>query len=314
MARLAPGKPGPMDPTTSAAVDEVLDGVEQVYVGVSAPSGPHVTPELFTRVGGSIVCLTAATTLKVRVLRRRPQVALAAGSPGHALAVAGRAVVLDPASPTTLLRSPVRAATAPLTAARFALANAAELTGAAVDLFSGRLGGPIPPHRVLLAIEPTAAVVTHLDEVTTHWGWEPTGDDEGNVDRDEAGPEAGDDLGEAPDLDPVPDELAVLAEADAAVLGWTDRRGAPLALVAGWDGGSGRASLPAGLLDLVGASPRSAACATFDAWTRFGPSGKQGVMLRGTGKVRADGGGVACRFDRATHWDGVDTATTDLPD
>ena len=53
----------------------------------------------------------------------------------------------------------------------------------------------------------------------------------------------------------------------------------------------------------------SPACVTFDAWTGFGPSGKQGLMLRGQGQVR-DTGRVAIDVDRVSYWDGVVTGST----
>jgi hypothetical protein len=74
------------------------------------------------------------------------------------------------------------------------------------------------------------------------------------------------------------------------------------------------ATVPAELFHLVGAATRSPACVTFDSWSGYGPSGKQGLMLRGTGEGMAHGSDVelACTFDRVTHWDGTATASVDL--
>ena len=244
----------------------MLDGAEQVYIAIRTKSGPHVTPELFTTSGGQVVCLTAATTLKARVLRDDPAVGLAAFAPTGAVAAAGTATVIDPAAPATVVGAPGAVATAPLDVARFVRDNVAELTGAAFDALAGKLGRPLPPHRVLLTIDTTA-------------DW----------------------TGVAP------------AEGDA-VVGWFTDDGEPLALPVEWDGDGNVATLPTALFEACGAATSSPACVTIDTWTGYGPSGKQGVMLRGDGVARTEDGVTRLALDlrRATRWDGVETETTDL--
>src|SRR5687768_13743015 len=107
-----------------------LRGAEHLYVGVLTKSGPHVTPELFTTSGGRLLCITAASTVKVKVLVRDPSVAVAAISGGVHLAARGTVEILDPASPASALESPGLAARAPLGMARYVRDNVAELTGA----------------------------------------------------------------------------------------------------------------------------------------------------------------------------------------
>ena len=96
-------------------VTDVLGGAEQVYVAIRTRSGPHVTPELSPSAAAGSCASPRAATLKAKV---------------------------DPASPATAVRSPLLAATSPAGVARFVRDNASELAGAAVDLFTGRLGGP----------------------------------------------------------------------------------------------------------------------------------------------------------------------------
>ena len=244
----------------------MLDGADQVYLAIRTKSGPHVTPELFTTSSGQIVCLTSAKTLKARLLRRDPAVGLAAFGPTGTFAAAGTATVLDPAAPATVVGAGAPAMTAPLDVARFVRDNVAELTGAAFDALAGRLGRPLPPHRVLVTIEPTA------------------------------------------------DWSAVAPTAGDAVVGWLTEDGAPLALPAQWDADAGIATVRTALFEACGAAARSPACVTVDSWSGYGPSGKRGLMLRGDGIARTEDGVTRLELDarRATHWDGVETGTTDL--
>jgi hypothetical protein len=281
-----------------------LAGAEHVYLAVRTKSGPHVTPELFTTSGGQIVCLTSAVTLKAKLLRRDPVVGLAAfGGTGAAIA-AGTATVVDPASPATIADAPLAAVAAPLGVARFVRDNVAELSGAALDALVGRLGRPLPPHRVLVAVVPTAVAVLEVHELTVSEGWTsspPAPDDDDHDD-------------EGLDVDALPDDVQRLVRTGDAVVGWLTDDGAPLALPVRWDADDGVATVPSALFEACGAAPRSPACVTLDTWTGYGPSGKQGVMLRGDGVARTEDAVTRLVLDatRATRWDGVETETTDL--
>jgi hypothetical protein len=233
------------------AVADVFDGAAQVYLAVRTRSGPNVTPELFTLSDGRLLCLTSVATLKAKLLRKDPVVGIAARTDGCSVAAVGTVEVLDLPSPVDV--------------GRFLRDNAAEMAGAAVDALAGRLGRPLPPRRVALAITPA-------DPVT--------------------GPATGD-----------------------AVLGWTRADGTPLALPAEWDDDRKEATVPAALFTATGAAPSSAACVTLDSWTNYGPTGKQGVMLRGTGQAEIDGETAVLRFelDRSTSWHGVTIGTDPLP-
>lgn len=291
-----------------AALTDVLAGAPQAYVGISTRRGPHVTPELFAVTGDRIVCMTAADTIKSRRLRRARTVACTIRNGARSVSMVGKATVIDAASPATLLQDPRRTATASMDAALFTVGNLAELSGAALDLVTGRLGGPIPQRRVVIVIEPHAAAITDGAAITYHAGW---GDPESSTPQSDP---SSDGPG-VPDLGSLPDELAALAaESSETVVGWTREDGAPLTLPAAWDPRRAVASVPADLFRLVGAATHSPACVTFDSWSGYGPSGKQGLMLRGAGAGAVHGADVdlSCTFDRVTHWDGADTGSVDL--
>lgn len=281
-----------------------LAGAEHVYVGILTKSGPHVTPELFTLSGGRIVCMTAASTLKVKVLGRNPITSVAAISGGRRLTAMGTVELLDPASPATALEAPGLAAQAPLGVARFVRDNAAELAGAAMQALTGKLGRPLPPRRVILAITVTAATIVDGDEVLVAQGWDgvkATGSSQ-EVDA------------EAPDLTDVPERVRDLAVSGSAVVGWTRSDGSALSLPATWDASAGVATVPTALFRSAGAAGESPACLTFDRWTGYGPEGKQGVMLRGSGRS-AEANGVtriALDVNKVSHWDGIEVGTTPL--
>jgi hypothetical protein len=110
-------------------------------------------------------------------------------------------------------------------------------------------------------------------------------------------------------LDDVPSAVLDLGTAGPAVLGWTDGCGRAVALPATWDPDTCRATVPAAVFDSVGAPRASRASVTRDEWTGFGPSGKQGLMLRGDARASDGDGEVAVDLDVAgvTYWDGVET-------
>jgi hypothetical protein len=111
------------------------------------------------------------------------------------------------------------------------------------------------------------------------------------------------------------DEVRTTDVPGDAVAGWTRPDGHPLALPATWDPNTEIATLPAEVFRASGAADESAACVTLDSWTNYGPTGKQGVMLRGRGRAEIDGDEARLRYtlERMTSWDGVRTGTEPLP-
>jgi hypothetical protein len=290
----------------------VLGEAHHLVVGILTRRGPHVTPELFVVSAGRLWCLVAASTLKARRLAGGGQVAVAASSgPRHLLAT-GRATVVDPTHPVRNLRDVRTSVAAPGAVGQFALRNAAELAGAALDLFTGRLGGPLPPHRVALCIEPTAATV--FDEGAgarddPPWSSAPEPDV-----RAHDGPDAtGDDDPAEEVVEAVPDDLRALATDGPAAVGWTTAGGHPLVLPCRWAAERRELRVPEHAFAVTRAASTSRAAVMRDCWTGLGPSGKQGVMIRGDGTVQtADDGVVTIGLvpDSVISWDGIATETT----
>lgn len=291
----------------------VLGQADQLMINVLTRHGPHVTPELFAFDDGRLWCLTAASTLKARLLAPGGRVGIAACVGDAAIVLTGDAVVLDPAhlarSVGQLVDKTHKLDGATLVGAtgavmRFTVENAAELSGAALAALTGRLGRPLPPHRVVIAIEPDAiATVDASGEIETS-GWTS---ESGHCVPETTGDDAlSDDL-----LEDVPAHLRDLASDGPAFLGWTTGTGDPVVLPATWDRSRSRALASAALLGAIGAATESRAAVTRDEWTGFGPLGKQGLMLRGHGAIQTERehGAVELRVDAVTYWDGVHTGT-----
>jgi hypothetical protein len=276
-------------------------------VAVRTRRGPHVTPELFTLSGERIICLTAASTLKAELAPQQPIMGLAVRSAAGTLAAVCEAEVVDLADPTTFMASPRSALSSSVDVARFVRGNAAELAGAAADALWGRLGLP-PKRRVVLALR-LIAVATDIDGGVSDEGWDAI--PEASSEHDAA---SSNDADAELDEDAVPPELQHLLGAGDAVLGWTRRDGTPLAIPGRWDGES--ATVARRLFEATSAAAASPASATFDTWTGFGPTGKQGVMLRGQGKAQLSRStaAVSLEIDRATYWDGIETNTVEAQD
>ncbi|HUR06471.1 MAG TPA: hypothetical protein VM347_28250 [Nonomuraea sp.] len=292
------------------ALHPVLEAADQLYVAVRTKAGPHVTPELLSLAGDRIICLAAASTVKVKRVQADGIAAFAAlGADGWCSALAS-VEVLDPMDPGAALSTPALAAGSPRAVAGFLRSNARELSGAAMDFVRGRLGA-MPPHRVLLALTPLAASVAAGDGGLAHHGWSSVAPRSQFTQRFSS--EGADPDRKTPSLHDL-GPLAELVESGPAVLGWLRSDGAPLALPVQWDAQRSRATLPASMFEACGAAPASPGCVTFDGWSGLGPSGKQGVMLRGDGAAERDGDAmsVAITTDRATTWDGIATQTLPL--
>ena len=283
------------------AVGDLLEGATQIYVGVLSRGKPHVTPELLATSGGRLWCLTAAVTQKAKILAVDERVAFMASVRGVDVVGVGRASIVDPGRPSSLTDVGAVARSAAGTAS-FVLRNAAELSGAAVDALTGKLGGPLPPRRVALSVEPFALAVLSADGVRAVGEWE-TG----------AGSTSD---GVAASVDDLEDTLAPEAVRDLiddgpAALGWLSASGHPLVLPAQWRRATSSARVNEALFERCGAADASPAAVTRDKWTGYGPTGKQGLMLRGDGNASSDGEAVAAAVavDRVTYWDGVETGS-----
>lgn len=288
----------------TAGARRVLARAPQIAVALSTTQGPHCTPELFVESGGRLWCLTAANTLKARRLSRDGSVSFVATSGSDLVAGRGRATVIDAVTPLRNLRRPDLALLAPAAVGRFTARNSVELAGAAVDLVAGRLGRGIPPRRVAICIEVDDFAVVRDGRLVEATAWSPA------PDADPASGPGGTGPGSEPVIDEVPEGLRDLTTAGPASVAWTTNTGQVVALAGEWDG-VGNALVPTDLFELVGAASRSQAAIMRDEWTGYGPSGKQGLMLRGTGVSRRGRAGtrLSLTVEGVTYWDGVETGS-----
>lgn len=265
-------------------VRAVMSEARQAFVVVDLLSGPHVTPQLFAGSGDRCMFLAAATTLKVQVLRQRPQIGVTFTAGARAVVMGGTAAVLDalrPASVVANLRDvPVAGGLLPA----FILRNATDLAGVARDFTCGRLGFHLPPRRVLIVARPNRlAVVEGASVIAAAGTWR------GSVSS-----------AVAPSVAPGGD----------AVVGWRTPDG-PLAFPGRWDRTDARVQVPNGLVELAAAPERGAACVVVDDYGGPGPAPKRGVMQRGTGTITTADGRTWFGLEpaRVTTWRGVDSDT-----
>jgi hypothetical protein len=285
---------GPLD---GPGARSVLGQAHHLFIAMATAGGPHITPELFVVHSGRLWCLVAASTLKARRLSRGERVGVYVPGPAGHLIGSGKAVVVDPARPLSLLREPSVAAAATTAVGLYALRNSAELTGAALDLLRGRLGGPFPPHRVALCIE--------ITDVRLVGG--PVIAEPGVPSRATQGDP------EVPEGLP-PGMLDLLCDGPAAVA-WCRAGCAPVAVPGRWEAATATVLIPSDSpTPPVGGDGPVQVAVTRDSWSGLGPSGKQGIMIRGWGTAKASSPGpavtaIAVDVERWTFWDGVATET-----
>lgn len=259
----------------------------QAYVAMATRTGPHVTPELYGWSDGRLWFFAATSTLKAKVLPERSEVCLLVRAGTTTVVAGGESHVLDVADPRRLLESLPQARRAPKAVLDFALRNAADLAGFALDAVRGRTGPGLPPRRLLFGVEARRVALLEDDAVVDAWGNWP-----GPVGEGEGAPAAGGD------------------GATPAVVAWQTPVGL-LALPGRWDGEECRATVPASLVALADAPASSRAAVVLDRYNGPGPDAKEGVLLRGEGTLdRGDGvASVRLAVERETRWDGVDVAS-----
>lgn len=273
-----------LDPTACA----VLAEGRQLHVGVLTPTGPHVTPELYTHDRRHIWFLTAADTLKSRSLRTDPRVAAVVRAGSRALLLAGEVTAYDVGDPRGLVRRSRDAMTALAALTSFTARNASDLAAFARDLATGKLPPKIPPRRVLMRLRPARSLLLDGTALLS-----TAGDWPGRVTvPDEAPPLLG-------DLDCV---VGVECAGAMAVLPGRATRELD------------EATVPAVAVQLAGlpVDTELGGSLVVDAYNAPGPAAKSGALLRG--KLTFSLSGAVCRLamraDRETTWDGVDTHTT----
>jgi hypothetical protein len=234
---------------------------------------------LYAVEGGGLWFATAAATLKVRMLSKRPQASAVIRAGDRSVVVSGEVESFDPMRPGDLARAARQGPAVARALARFGLRNAPDLAGFVSDTLMGRLGSRRPGRRVLLGLRPTEVAVLDGNDVVGAWGTWP------------AQPGA---------------SGQTTAEGGLAVVGW-ETEGGVLALPARWDPTTETAAVPPALVELAALPVDAAACVVADDYGDPGPAAKSGILLRGRG--HREGGNVRFDAERVTAWDGIETTT-----
>ena len=253
-------------------------------------TGPHVTPELYSYDGDNVWFLTAADTLKTRVVRRDPRVAGVVRVGSRSLVVAGAVTDYDIGDPIRLLAHKRDALRALAALTSYAVRNAADLAAFARDLAAGRLTSRLPQRRVLMRLTPARAVVLDGSALVA-----TDGDWPGRVTVPDESPALSGDL-----------DCVVAAETHDGVVVLPGRAAADLAA----------ASVPAVAVQLAGVAVDEDVRGgiAVDDYRAPAPAAKQGELRRGTLRFELDG--AHCRVqveaERDTTWDGAQVSTTAL--
>jgi hypothetical protein len=275
-------------------VGRVARASELAYVAIEVRGAPHVTPVLFAVAHDRLWFAVARNTLKARTLARRPRVGVLLRDGASSVVISGTATLLDPIRPAGPAAA-AELARAPLGLPSFGLGNLGELAGFARDSATApsRLS---PAGLVLVSVRPRTIELTDC----------PPGPRASRA----TGAVAGTDWKRA--LAELPGELAELARRPGpAALGWLTPDG-PVAVPATWE--AGRARVRWSALANLGAAPASPACLCLDARHGAGPKAKEGVLLRGSGRINGSHElrSAVLRPRRITYWSGFETRTVDV--
>lgn len=120
-------------------VAAVLASAPFAYLAVETSGGPHVTPLLFASTADRLWFGISRRTLKARMIRRQPAVAVVIPGERASVAIQGRAKLLDRPSPAELAR-------VPFALPAFAGRNALEMAAFARDVALSRTApAPLTP-------------------------------------------------------------------------------------------------------------------------------------------------------------------------
>lgn len=262
-------------------------------VTVLGDAAPHTTPVAMIRFAGRWWFTTSRRAAKVAMLRHRPTASLTLPSqPGDAdgvTTVTGSAVVVDPAEPTSLLRTPSTTTAAVPAAVHLLARHATDVAGYLADVRDLPFDWS-PIGRVLVAVD------EHL--VERHPAPAPT----------IAGPGHPHDAG---DPDELPDDLTV-----ACVVG-VRTGGLPCGIAATFDGHRVRVGPLARPIDLEGGIAVVIDGAMADGLDDTGlrPSERRGILVRGRiddMHPTDDGTGdqsIGLIATSITRWSGFDSTT-----
>lgn len=275
-----------LDPTAQSLLAEG----RQLHIGVLTTTGPHVTPELYTFDDGNLWFLTAADTLKTRVVRRDPRVSAVVRVGSRSLLVSGVVNDYDLGDPLRLMMQARDAVRALAALTSYAVRNAADLAAFARDLAAGRLKSRLPQRRVLMRLAPDRALVLEGTALLATDGEWP-----GRVTVPDDAPAL---VGDA--------DCIIAAETPHGVVVLPGRATEELAV----------ATVPAVAVQLadVSTSDDVRGGVMVDDYGAPGPAAKRGQLVRG--KLRFEIDAAHCRVEveaqRDTTWAGAQVSTTAL--
>lgn len=272
------------------AVPSALQGLlhlgRQAYVALEDSGTVHLTPVLYAWADGRFWFAAAAGTRKVRLLQRSTAAGVLVEAGPRRLALVGRADVIDPARPLTLLATPRQWTSRAVGVGLYGLRNAVDLVGFARDTVLLRNGPLRPRRRVFIGMTPAASAAFDGERLSGRWGqW-----------------------AESAASDPAPTPAG--GTGTTAVLGWMSQAG-PLALPVRWDAGRQAAAVDPAAVDMLGLRRQGPGCLVVDDYGGAGPWAKQGTAIRGSGQLAEhnDGVWVAIEPERVTNWSGATSQT-----
>jgi hypothetical protein len=268
------------EPLSFPPVVSLLTEERQAYLTVQGDGPPHVTPMLYGLGAGRIGFFAEAGTLKTRILAKHEGAGVLVRRRRNLFLASGSARLVDLLSPRSLVRGVGELPGGALLTASFTVRNAVDLVGFARDAVRGRAGAP-PMRRALVSFRPERALFVSPAGLRT-WGDWPGATPGGGAGHEHA------------HLD-----VELAAETGAG----------PLPLPGRWDPRREEVEIPRWLADIVRFDGGPVAIVV-DDYGRPGPAAKQGMLLKGEGRVvdrRDDALVLAVDTDRVATWDGVDT-------
>lgn len=298
-------------------VASLLSGARVARMAVAGRRGPMISSQLFAAAEGRLWMISSRNSVRVRVIRRRPQVSVILRSGRRSAVVCGEAEILAPWGPVEALRLAFAAPAAAHALLGYATRNSTRMIGYLTDML--RIPPPmeaLPFDRVLIAVTPERGFVwsgVAVTDVLGEWPGSPDDDAAIHIEALPVPPLAfrtGLPAGIPPWVG------SVLDGRQACTLGW-EIPDAALALPATWDPAGWRAELPAAVAAMVTPGARVArACIAVDRSVALRPTSYTGVLLRGTGRIDAHPAGgpfrVAVATERVSWWSGFTTGTVEV--
>jgi nitroimidazol reductase NimA-like FMN-containing flavoprotein (pyridoxamine 5'-phosphate oxidase superfamily) len=255
------------------AARDVLDRGVLCHVAAPDPSGPHVTPVVFTVEGGRVWGTTGRGTTKARRWRDDGRAAGLVRAADRWVTFRGPVTMYDLLDPSTWGHSLRRIREVTAASARFTVKNARFFAGYARDAARVPLAWT-PPARVLFSVDLQAGAVGEGDRVLERWGtWGR---------RLEGLPSYRAATAPIPNGG-LPEEVrSLLTESGPGTLAVEGRRG-PVVLPARWtrEDGSFLAVLPRRVLALAAPPTRGRAALVVEHASRWRAARMRGLLVRG---------------------------------